>query len=246
MLEESIRGMAARLQALLAPYDPAMILYGSVVLDDFRAGWSDIDFILLTARPLEPSLASRLVTLRQDLLAETHNPYFRRFEGGILSREGLFAGRTEPVIYWGTSGQRLTERYELDPFARLVLRESGRPLLGEDFRADLPRPSRRELVAAVEGQYRTVRAHGHAGSDWFFTIARCLYTLRTNRVIAKTKAGEWALAEGLCPDPEILARVLALRQRPRELLGPADTQWLAGLGPAIQRFADVLATALRQ
>lgn len=76
-------------------------------------------------------------------------------------------------------------------------------------------------------------------------IARGLYTLRTGRILSKTAAGEWALREGLAPDPSVLERVLAIRKEP--LLyrdDPGTLDFIATLGPAVAAFAAVLETAL--
>ena len=43
-------------------------LDGSVVMDDFRPGWSDIDFAALTNGPVSEDQAEQLVTLRQTML----------------------------------------------------------------------------------------------------------------------------------------------------------------------------------
>ena len=75
-------------------------------------------------------------------------------------------------------------------------------------------------------------------------IARGLYTLRTGRILSKTAAGEWALREGLAPDPSVLERVLAIRKEP--LLyrdDPGTLDFIATLGPAVAAFAVVLETA---
>ena len=49
--------------------------YGSVVLDDFRLGWSDIDFVALADGPIPKDRAERLRTLRQDMCEkEPGNP----------------------------------------------------------------------------------------------------------------------------------------------------------------------------
>ena len=59
-------------------------LYGSAVLDDFRPGWSDIDFVALTGGPVSESQAGRMLSLRQEMLSrEPGNPYYRSFEGII-------------------------------------------------------------------------------------------------------------------------------------------------------------------
>ena len=76
---------------------------------------------------------------------------------------------------------------------------------------------------------------------WLLDIARGIYTLRTGEVIAKTKAGEWALQQGICPVEKELERALQVRRSPLLYRDqPEVKRWLCTLGPAVQRFADVL------
>lgn len=249
MLNRSIDIMAARLQDLLSDCHPTMVLLGSVVLEDFQFGWSDIDFLLLTARSLGKRLAESVLSLRETLSEEENgNPFFRLFEGVTMTRRAFFErGETDgPVVYWGTTGQRILSEYSVDPFAKIQLLKSSRLLFGEDFRHLLSYPSRSEIVRAVRQHYITIRRHGHQGGGWLLDISRCLYTLQTNDVIAKTKAGEWALSQHLCPHPQVMERVLEVRKNPQALLARGETQaWWSALGPYIQAYADVLEAHLR-
>ena len=80
---------------------------------------------------------------------------------------------------------------------------------------------------------------------WLLDIARCLYTLETGGILSKTRAGQWALEQQLCPVPEALTLALQVRQDPPAALAdPACMARAAALGPDIQRFADVLETRL--
>ena len=45
----------------------AIYNYGSVVLNDFKFGWSDIDILVLTKNNIDENTALRLLTIRQDL-----------------------------------------------------------------------------------------------------------------------------------------------------------------------------------
>lgn len=119
-------------------------------------------------------------------------------------------------------------------------------VFGTDFRHLISPPDRAEIVQAIRHHYETIRAYGDADAGWLLDTARCLYTLKTNQVIAKTKAGEWALEQHLCPNPETMEQTLNIRKHPKELLNSASAQkWLNSLKPEIQRFADVLEDALR-
>lgn len=246
-MEHSINIMLSKLVNILKDNEPSIFLFGSVVLDDFKLGWSDIDIICLTNKAVQEQQANELVNLRQTLLVQYQgNPYFRLFEGGILTLDAFLNNDKDTVVYWGTSGQRLTDKFELDPFARIELLENGRLLFGNDFRHLILYPTKTDIVDAIQHHYTTIRMHGKSGGGWLLDIARCLYTLKTGKVIAKTKAGEWAIKENLCPDVEVMKRVVEIRKNPLVLINDEETkQWQKTLEPYIQKFADVLEAELR-
>ena len=89
-------------------------LYGSVVFGDFRMGWSDIDFVALTDRPITEKQANKLLTLRQTLSeGEPENLYYRAFEGIIADIHEYRRNNYSKLVYWGTSGQRITDTLSL-------------------------------------------------------------------------------------------------------------------------------------
>jgi len=248
MLTTALDIMTRRIAAILAGNTPSILLYGSIPLDDFRPGWSDIDLLVLTRQAISPAQAAELVALRQTLAAEhPENPFFRCFEGGMLSLEGFLSGKEDTVVYWGTSSQRVDTRYHCDCFSMLELCQHSRLLWGEDIRPLLPMPCREDLVAGVAAHLATIRQHAQKTSaslysfGWLMDIARCLFTLRTGGVAAKTQTGQWALEQRLCPVPDALKAALSARQDPAAALG--DPQLMAvssSLGPDIQLCADVL------
>ena len=60
--------------------------------------------------------------------------YYRSFEGAMLTRSAFLANADDRVIYWGTSGERITDRYLLDGFGKTELIESSVLLYGKDIR----------------------------------------------------------------------------------------------------------------
>ena len=143
-----------------------------------------MDILVLTQRPIGAGQAKRLMTLRQELLAaEPENPYYRLFEDGMLSLRAFREKTPDRVVYWGTSGQRITDANRFDSFCLTLLKEKGRLCLGGDVRHLLPMPTYAELVADVARHLESIcRAAGLTGRSlyfygWLLDISRCLYTL---------------------------------------------------------------------
>jgi predicted nucleotidyltransferase len=215
---------------------PSVYLYGSVATGDFRLGWSDIDILVLLQKEVTEQQAERLLLLRQFLVERYGgDAIFRSFEGAILASEAFLQGKCSRVVYWGTSGQRLTNTYKLSSFNMAELFESGVLLYGEDLRGAMRTPSFEQMREETLRHVQSARVHGDS-VGWMLDIARGIYTLRTGKVLPKTAAGEWALKESLCPDAEILQRAIAIRNEPLKF---EKSEWVVD-NAVIQRFADVL------
>lgn len=243
-----------RIAEILERNAPAVYLYGSVTLDDFKIGWSDIDILVLTERRISEAQAHTLVQLRQTMLEEDpENQYYRLFEGGMLTSNALRLGTTDRVVYWGTSGERIDDHYSFDAFCMSELLDNGILLYGNDIRADFVHPDFDELKENVRRHYESIRKYaGLSGRSlytygWLLDISRCIYTLRTGKIIAKTAAGEWALKEKLCPCEAALAKAVEIRNNPSAykndtgIIDDAET-----MGAEIQRYADVLDQELKR
>lgn len=248
----AILAMVRAISQILSDREPSLYLYGSSVLNDFRLGWSDIDILVLTEQQITETQARSLVRLRETMLAkEPDNPYYRSFEGGMLTLDAFLRKEPDRVVYWGTSGERITDHYTFDSFGMAELVESSVLLHGKDIRHTLRYPTTNELYTDVKHHYETIRqCAGTTGRSlytfgWMLDIARCLYTLRTDKIIAKTAAAEWALENNLCPDPDALRYALQVRKDPLKYKSNAETfDYAETLAEPIQRFADVLERAL--
>lgn len=245
-MHTSIDTMVGEISAVIKLH--SFWLYGSIVLDDFRLGWSDIDFIAFTNEPIKAEQADRLLLLRQTLSERyPDNPYYHCFEGIIVNLKEYQIGQCERLVYWGTSGQRITNRCIIDPFSMQELSKYGVTVCGTEDRDLFKIPEKAELIDAVRQHYEGIRrcAVQTDGSlyscGWLLDIARCIYTLRTGDVIGKTQAGEWALSEHLFRDEEPLKRTLAIRRDPPAFKDdPKTKEWLKTLGPTVQQYTDVL------
>lgn len=248
LFQYSIERMTAAIAEILDRNGLSVYLYGSVALDDFQYGWSDIDILVLTEKQISSEQAEHLVYLRQELTGrEPENPYYRLFEGGMLRLSAFLTDTSDTVVYWGTSGERITDSYIFDSFCKLELLNDGVLLYGRDVRGQMRRPTYEDLRADVQKHYETIRACGSKTGKslysfgWLLDISRCIYTLRTGTIVAKTKAGEWALENGLCPDPAALETALSVRKEPKLFeKDEALRQYAENLNDAIQAYADVL------
>lgn len=245
-MERALSLMTSAIAEILHRSEPSIYLYGSAAMDDFHPGWSDIDLLVLTQTPITIPQAEQLLMLRQNLPKHHPDiPHFRAFEGGMLSLGGFLTGRPDLVVYWGTSGQRISDRHHFDSFSLWELHRFGRLLHGSDVRHFLPKPTPADLHSDVARHLVTLLQHGRGGRSlyafgWLLDVARGLYTLRHDAVISKTAAGEWALSEGLCPDPDTLRLALAVRRTPALMQDGAVLAQAEQLTPAIQRFAALL------
>jgi predicted nucleotidyltransferase len=235
-LNEAIQIMTGEIVTVLADNKPTIYLFGSVALDDFQLGWSDIDILVLTNREITEQQAETLVGLRQALLERyPGNPYFRLFEGGMLSANAFLQDKKERTVYWGTSGQRITDCYKMDSFGMAELLDSGILLYGEDIRSKMTYPAYSQIRDDIINHVQAARTHGVV-VGWLLDIARGIYTLRTGKIVSKTAAGEWALNEGFCPDADILQKTVQIRKEPLRYTKEDKSVDNA----VIQRFADVL------
>ena len=69
-MENAIQRMTNEIVRIMDGELCGVWLYGSVVLDDFRLGWSDIDFVALSRGGISEAQAEKLLFLRQELKKE--------------------------------------------------------------------------------------------------------------------------------------------------------------------------------
>lgn len=252
--QKAINKMIHEINGIMQDCEPSIYLYGSSVLDDFRLGWSDIDILVLTNGQISEEQAQKLVKLRQTMLEkEPGNPYYRSFEGGMLTLDAFISSSSDRVVYWGTSGEKITDTYKFDSFGMAELIESGVLLYGHDVRIRLSAPKFSDLYADVKHHYETIRKYVQKTEQslysfgWMLDIARCLYTLRTGKIIAKTAAAEWALENDLCSVPDVLETALRVRKVPLEYRNNKQAlEYAESLADPIQVFADVLEDELKR
>lgn len=251
-LKVAIDEMKETINSILKENILAIYIYGSCVLDDFKLGWSDIDLLVLTKNEIDEETANKLLTLRQDMLKQfPTNKYFRNFEGAILPINAFLKQTSTRVVYWGTKGEKIKEKYSLDSFSMKELIENGVLLYGDDVRNKFNSPTFGDLKHDIIYHYETIREHAQVTGrnlysfGWFLDISRCIYTLRTGEIISKTKAGEWAIKNKICPDMKALKFALKVRKNPLKYKNKKTTMdYAETLGNSVQQYANVLEKCL--
>ncbi|WP_160687969.1 aminoglycoside adenylyltransferase domain-containing protein [Clostridium sp. C2-6-12] len=129
----------------------------------------------------------------------------------------------------------------------IELIENGNLLYGNEVRERFKYPTREEVIEAVSKHYEVIRKFAVVtkrnlySAGWFLDIARCIYTLKTGKIISKTQAGKWTLDSNLVPDIDIMEKVIKIREEPNRYKNDDEIMnWLEHLGDYVQRFADVL------
>lgn len=69
------------------------------------------------------------------------------------------------LVYWGTSGQRICDKYTPDVFASLVLVRYGQVVYGEDERSIFSLPDRNDILSAIRPRYETIRKYAKQTDD---------------------------------------------------------------------------------
>ena len=235
-LDKAIQLMAQKIALILTGDMPTIYIFGSVALDDFKPGWSDIDILVLTKHEISEQQADMLVGLRQSMLQRyLGNPYFRLFEGGMLSLDAFLNNSNERAVYWGTDGQRIADGYKMCSFGMAELIDSGILICGDDVRQKMQYPTYTQFRDDILHHVKVAREHGTT-VGWLLDIARGIYTLRTGKIIAKTAAGEWALANNICPDADAMQKAVSIRKEPTKY--PDNEKQVDNV--IIQQFADVI------
>lgn len=247
-LKISVDKMVNAICSILKDNVLSVYVYGSCVLNDFKLGWSDIDILVLTKTEIKEDCLNELLQLRQNLLKqEPQNKYYRSFEGAILPVDCFLNQTNGKVVYWGTKGEKIKENYKLDSFSMKELAESSQLIYGKNIKDDFYKPTFTDLKNDIIYHYQTIREHAKTTGrnlysfGWFLDISRCIYTLQTGEIISKTKAGEWALKNNLCPNKYALKFALKVRKNPLKLKSkPKVMDYAETLGCFVQEYADVL------
>lgn len=207
-LHPSVAARLARYRALMerhgsVPLD-GLYLVGSIALDDFQPGWSDIDFIAVTAEPLSSNALDVIETVHRTLAREPGPA----LDGFYLDRSRLGLppdpAATLPFELAGHFHRR-TACFEANPVTWATWHDHGVPILGpppKDLGLSIDPAALIEFERDNLDRYWidwvVSRWAGPADSmvaSWgVLGVLRLAHVLATGAVASKTAAGHWALS----------------------------------------------------
>jgi len=170
--------------------------------------WSDVDFLVLTTRDVNPDEESRLQAFHAQLYADGVKPWAQRLEGSYAPTELFRAIDRErtPFLYLDNgSSQLVRDAHCNNAVIRHQVRERSIVLAGPDPK-ELVAPVdldvlRDEARAAITDDYAAwFESDGERFSRWaqtylVVTLCRLLITARTGEVAGKAEAAAWGERE---------------------------------------------------
>jgi predicted nucleotidyltransferase len=199
-VSDLLADIQARLTRLLSGNLVGIYVFGSVASDGYDPGVSDVDLLVVTARPLAAADYVRLQQMH-DAVAAGRDQWKDRIEVAYLPRQALrtFKERTsemgivspgEPFHVVTAGRDWLMNWYDV--------REHGVVLAGPDPKTLIDPITRSELKACIRDYVRLfperVRDNFHQGSDAYavLTMCRSLHTNVVGKTPTKRVAAEWA------------------------------------------------------
>jgi streptomycin 3"-adenylyltransferase len=219
-VEQYLDRVVATLRGRLGPDLVGVYLHGSLAMDAFTPGRSDIDVLAVCEAPLSAEQRESVGAA----LAAIPNPASGGLECSLITRTAARMASSAPPFEVHLSHEEpfVTDGHGhpgdedlLLHFA--VLRARGVSLFGPDPRETFAEPDRALLLRSMLSDIETSRAEGVA---WWedhdlpesaslayqaLNGARCLRYLETGEFGSKTEGGEWLLAQD--PDPGVRALI---------------------------------------
>ena len=229
----------------LGPNLIGIYLLGSVLGRDFQRGSSDLDFLVVTRRPLTAHEGVRIQAMHRRLARVSR--WGSRLEGGYAARRRLrpwgILGRV-PTVEGGRVDLQAPNDWTAENL--MALREQGVALLGPRPASVVPAVDTKALTRALDRYLRQLVRHrprsAASAATVALDIARCLYSAHTGRPSWKNEAAQWLEREVPTSRP-LLAAALAVH---RGEATARERRFVRARLPALQRSAQSLRRMITQ
>ena len=198
-------GFSMEVQAILGTRLVGIYLHGSLAYGDFNPQTSDIDFLVVTDRPLPEETFFALMGMHAALFA-SGMAWSQKLEGAYIPKNDLrrHDPAHAPVPWLGVDGHFALETLGSDwTLQRWILREKGIVLSGPPLAGLIDPISPQDLRQAVRENLQEwwsppfPAPQRFLGSEYqayaILTMCRSLYILEQGRMASKPEAARWAM-----------------------------------------------------
>ncbi|MCR8994310.1 DUF4111 domain-containing protein [Brevibacillus halotolerans] len=228
-IERPLQSFLNGLQNLLGSQLIGFYLYGSIALDAYVHGESDIDFLCVTDGDLQEVDMWLIEKLFFDQMAIY--PILAKLEGNFLAAHRLPLHNRCECAQCFEGAYLVKSPRDWNAITLLLLRNHGIPLLGPATTEIIPEVSASELANNMIGNllyFEINREHyfNRGLHDQVFavlTLCRILYTMRTGEVVSKQAAAESVLSQLPALGKVIIKRALRVWEKRPDTVRMAKT-----------------------
>ncbi|AYB39505.1 DUF4111 domain-containing protein [Brevibacillus laterosporus] len=218
-IERPLQSFLNGLQNLIGSQLVGFYLYGSIALDAYIPGESDIDFLCVTDGDLQEVDMWLIEKLFFEQMAI--HPILAKLEGNFLASHRLTLHNRCECAQCFEEAYLLKSPRDWNAITLLLLRSRGIPLLGPDASEIIPEVSPQELANNMIGNLLyfelNMEHYFHKGlNDQVFvvlTLCRILHTMHTGEIVSKQAAAESVLTRVPALGKVIIKRALRVWEK---------------------------------
>ncbi|WP_040948962.1 aminoglycoside adenylyltransferase domain-containing protein [Gorillibacterium massiliense] len=249
-LVETLRNFICMLQNDLNDQLDSVYIYGSALYNDLCPGYGDLDFLVIVRNNLDESTVSTLISRRSELKLGEYGTYASMLEGAFLPISMITAGEEGVALWWGSRSERIWETNQLDQFTLYAIKHEGICIHGNFDRKLLPEIGCDEIRGFISQFISSMKLHGKGGRlhsiDWLLLTSKFICWLREGRILSKSQAADWGIANIESSWTKHLKRSKELRKEPHKQNLNEYSEWLMDLEIVIQEACKDLELQLEK
>ncbi|SMG19874.1 hypothetical protein SAMN06295960_0968 [Paenibacillus aquistagni] len=141
----------------------SVYIYGSALHNDLCPGYGDLDFLVIVNSNLTSNEIERLNMKRSTYRMECTDLYSHMLEGAFLPLT-LIQSEAGQALWWGTKGENIWSKNQLDLFTMYTIKNQGLLLYGESQNHIMPAIQKEEIRRYLLDFSICMREHGKGGS----------------------------------------------------------------------------------
>lgn len=215
----------------------SIIIYGGLTMDDFCPGWSDIDFVVVLDAKITKPIIEKIKLIHQQLLIPEYK--YGKIVEGFYVPVNYFLQKYGPndIAYFAGGGHKPTYRRLPSLIEYLSIIQTGKTIYGEKLIVQIAPPTKQELIIEslqniesclakerfpfqpllLKDTKYTPELASHALISCCLWLPRIIYTLKMNKIVSKTYAGEYFAQKYPGKWSEFILRAVQIRKTDSKL-----------------------------